>query len=146
MAKDPGVRRIGRRGSLALALLAATAAAAGCGQDANRATAGAVTARFLTAVGSGDGTVACEQLSPQTRAALEQQDQRECRAAVTQLRLEPGSVARVRVYVGNAMVELSSGEAEFLEQGSEGWRLSAVGCKPHDDAPDKHPYDCELND
>jgi hypothetical protein len=135
-----------RTGLLAIALLAAAAVSAGCGQDANSAAARSVTTRFLSAVGSGDGTVACEQLSAQTRVALEEQDQRECRAAVTQLRLDPGSVSRVRVYVGNAMVELSSGETEFLEQGSEGWRLSAVGCQPHGDRPVDHPYDCELND
>ena len=129
---------------LTFCLLATAIAGAGCGQDANAATARDVTARFLSAVGSGDGTVACEQLSPQTRAELEKEEQRECRAAVTGLRLQAGSVAHVRVYVGNAMVELSSGEAAFLEEGAEGWRLSAVGCVPHGGKPADHPYDCQL--
>jgi hypothetical protein len=100
----------------------------------------------MAAVESGDGEVACAQLSPQTRGQLEEQEQRQCREAVTELRLEAGSVARVRVYALNAMVELSSGEAEFLEQGAQGWRLSAVGCEPQAGKPADRPYDCQLED
>jgi hypothetical protein len=44
----------------------------------------------------------------------------------------------------NAMVELSSGETAFLDQGEEGWRLSAIGCKPEGGKPADRPYDCEL--
>jgi hypothetical protein len=64
--------------------------------------------------------------------------------AVTELELERGSVVRVHVYVLNAMVELSSGETAFLDEGEEGWRLSAVGCKPVGGKPADRPYDCEL--
>jgi hypothetical protein len=130
------------RACLAVALLAL--AAAGCGADDD--TASSVAQRFVAAAQGGDGDTACAQLTPDTRAALEDEEQRECRVAVTDLKLEPGSVSAVRVYVTNAVVELSSGEAEFLEKGAEGWRLSAVGCTPAKGRPKDQPYDCELED
>src|SRR3954467_9477533 len=103
--------------SAATALVVAGLAVAGGGQDANDATVRSVTSRFLQAVGSGDGNTACTQLSPQTRSQLEQTAGRECRSAVTGLKLDTGRVARAQIFVGNAIVELASGETEFLEQG-----------------------------
>jgi hypothetical protein len=41
-------------------------------------------------------------------------------------------------------VTLSSGETAFLDQGHEGWRLSAIGCEPENGKPADRPYDCEL--
>ena len=135
-----------RRIRLILLLIATVAAIAGCGGSANDAAVRGVAGRFLDGVGSGDGKTACAQLSPQTRAELEKSEQRQCSAAVTQLKLHPGRVARVDVYVLNAMVELTSGETEFLEEGSQGWRLTAVGCTPRAGEPVDQPYDCKLQD
>lgn len=129
-----------------LALLVVVAALAGCGGNANDDAVRGVTGRFLAAVGSGNGQAACAQLSPPTRAQLEKSEQRQCKAVVAQLRLHPGQVARVQVYVMNAMVELTSGETEFLEQGAQGWRLTAVGCTPRAGKPADQPYDCVLQD
>jgi hypothetical protein len=126
---------------LALAVLAS-----GCGRQDDRATVGEVTDTFFAAVGSGDGDKACDQLSPETRSALEQQEKSDCRDAVTKLDLSPGSVAHVDVDVVSAMVALSSGESAFLDQTNEGWRLSAVGCKPLGGERADGPYDCELED
>jgi hypothetical protein len=134
------------RGPAAIVLLAVAYGSAGCGGGANAAGVRAVAERFGAAVEAQDGERACSQLSPQTRAQLEKQEQRQCREAITGVRLEPGSVTRVQVYVLNAMVELSNGEAEFLEQGQEGWRLSAVGCTPQKGKPGDHPYDCQVED
>jgi hypothetical protein len=128
------------RACIALALLAM--AAAGCGADDD--TVRGVADRFVTAAGSGDGETACAQLTPDARATLEEEEQRECRVAVTELKLEPGEIDSVRVYAFNAIVELSSGEAAFLEKGAQGWRLSAVGCTPAKGRPKDQPYDCEL--
>jgi hypothetical protein len=127
-----------------VAMLGLVLATAGCGRAGDEATARTVTEDFFAAVQSGDGEQACTQLSPDTRAELEQQEQRPCRDAVTELKLEGGSIAHVQVYLLNAMVELSSGEAVFLDQGEEGWRLSAIGCKPQGGKPADRPYDCEL--
>ena len=136
--------RVRRRGPAAIVLLAIGFASAGCGGGADAAGVRAVAERFGAAVE--DGERACAQLSPQTRAQLEKQEQRQCREAITGVRLEPGTVTRVQVYVLNAIVELSNGEAEFLEQGKEGWRLSAVGCTPQKGKPRDHPYDCQAED
>ena len=129
---------------MVIAVLTAALALAGCGRDADVAATQAVTERFFSALQSGDGEQACAQLSPHTRSELESQEQRSCREAVTELQLEGGRVATVEVYVLNAKVDLSSGEAAFLDQGREGWRLSAVGCKAEDGKPADLPYDCEL--
>jgi len=127
-----------------MAVLGLVVATAGCGRTDDENTARTVTDDFLAAVDSGDGEQACTQLSPDTRAELEKQEQRPCREAVTDLGLEGGSVARVQVYALSAMVELSSGEAAFLDQGEQGWRLSAIGCEPVGGKPADRPYDCEL--
>ena len=118
-------------------------ALAGCGRAGDRADVRAVTDRFFAAVESGDGEQACEQLSPDTRAELESQEQRDCRDAITELQLDGGSVTGVDVFVLNAVVDLSSGEAAFLSDGKEGWRLSAIGCRDQG-KPSDRPYDCEL--
>jgi hypothetical protein len=117
----------------------------GCGPGSDKATARSVTDRFFAALGSGNGDEACAQLSPDTRSELESQESKPCREAITGLGLDSGSVASVNVYIVNAMVELSNGEAAFLDHGEEGWRLSAVGCKDQGKPADR-PYDCDLED
>jgi hypothetical protein len=132
-----------RRISLAIAALAVLLS--GCGPAADRTTARAVTDRFFAALASGDGEQACTQLSPDTRSELESQEKKPCREAITGVGLEGASVAHVDVNIVNAMVELSNGEAAYLDLGQEGWRLSAVGCKDQGKTAD-HPYDCEVQD
>jgi hypothetical protein len=141
-----GARVSRARRLAATVLLAIGVGSAGCGGGADAASVRAVSERFSAAIEAKDGQRACEQLSPQTRAQLEKQEQRQCREAITGVRLEPGSVTRVQVYVLNAMVELSNGDAEFLEEGQEGWRLSAAGCTPQKGKPRDHPYDCQVED
>ena len=132
-----------RLGALqALALLAG--AVGGCGRADDRDTVRAVTERFFAALEAGDGQAACAQLSTDTRAQLERQEQGECREAIAGLRLEAGSPTRVQVFVTNAKADLSSGETAFLDQGAQGWRLAAIGCTPRAGKPADHPYDCEL--
>jgi hypothetical protein len=131
---------------MAIVLLAIGCASTGCGGGTDVAEVRAVSESFWAAVEAQDGERACAQLSPQTRAQLEEQEQRQCREAITGVRLEPGSVTQVQVYMLNAIVELSNGEAEFLEQGKEGWRLSALGCTPQKDKPRDLPYDCQVED
>jgi hypothetical protein len=138
------VRVLRARGLTVIVLLGCVIG--GCGGGTDVAGVRAVSERFAAAVEAQDGDRACAQLSPQTRAQLEKQEQRQCREAITGVRLEAGSVTRVQVYVLNAMVELSNGEAEFLEQGKEGWRLSAVGCTPQKGKPRDLPYDCQVED
>jgi hypothetical protein len=116
---------------------------AACGRSGAREDVRAVTERFFAAVESGDGETACEQLSPDTRAELESQEQAACREAITKLQLEGGTVSSLDVFALNAVVELSSGEVAYVDDGEEGWRLSAIGCKPEEKPADR-PADCEL--
>jgi hypothetical protein len=44
----------------------------------------------------------------------------------------------------NAQAELDNGDSAFLSETQEGWRLSAVGCKPGAEPPSEAPMDCEL--
>jgi hypothetical protein len=118
---------------------------AGCARDGEQAAVRSVADTFFAALASGDGARACEQLSPDTRAELEKQEQSTCREAVTGLELDRGAVVRADVYVLSAIVELSNGQAAFLDQGREGWRIAAVGCKPSAKPADR-PFDCELED
>jgi ketosteroid isomerase-like protein len=128
---------------LTIALLSVLVA--GCAPSGDQATARAVTDRFFAAVASGDGDQACAQLSPDTRSELESQEKKPCREAITGLGLEGSAVQRVDVHLFNAMVALADGDAVFLDQGEQGWRLSAVGCKDAGKPADR-PYDCELED
>jgi len=132
-----------RRAS-AIGLLLLCLGAAGCGRSDDREHATAVAQRFFTAVGSGDGAAACEQLSVDTRKKLEQDERKPCREAIGELDIEPGVPARVHVFLTNAEAELDNGDRAFLSQTHQGWRLSAVGCKPGAEPPSEEPMDCAL--
>ena len=139
----PSVATHRRLGAVLLAAVAV--GTAGCARDGDQATVRSVAGTFFAALDAGDGARACEQLSSGTRAALESQEQSPCREAVTGLGLEGGSVVGANVYLLNADVELSNGESAFLDQGDEGWRISAVGCSSSDKPRDR-PFDCDLED
>jgi hypothetical protein len=129
---------------LAVVAVGAVLGVAGCGRGDDRAAVRAVTARFFAGLSSQEGRAACAQLSLSTRAQLQSQEQKACSKAVTALELQRGAVMRVEIYLRSAAVELSSGETAFLDQGKQGWRLSAVGCRPENGKPADRPYDCEL--
>jgi len=128
----------------ALAALAAAASLIGCGISDDRAQARAVVERFLDAVRAGDGEAACAQLGESTVRALETQSGQACERVITRLEHEGGAVTRTRVYITSAIVELRGGERAFLDRGPEGWRISAVGCRPQDGPPQAYPMACEA--
>ena len=129
---------------LTIGLLLLCLGATGCGRSGDQAQATEVTERFFAAVGSGDGATACAQLSTDTRKALEQDERKPCREAIGGLSIDPGSPTKVALYLTNAKADLDNGESAFLSLTAEGWRLSAVGCKPGDGPPADTPMDCEL--
>jgi hypothetical protein len=129
------------------AVLAAVVAAgclAGCGQGGSRAAVRGTTEGFFAALQRGNGGAACARLSADTVAQLISQEQEPCAQAVTSLKLRPGAVRRVQVYVTNAKVDLAGGASAFLQRTTNGWRLSAIGCRPAEGKPADFPYDCEL--
>jgi hypothetical protein len=123
--------------------LAAAFALTACGTADDRVQARGTVQRFLADLGRGDGAGACGQLSQDTIKQLIQQEQAACAKAVTGLKVTPGAVTRVQVFVTNAKVDLSNGASAYLDRSPDGWKLSAVGCRP-DAKPADHPYDCEL--
>jgi hypothetical protein len=119
-------------------------ALAGCGTADREHDAGAVTQRFHAALEDGDGQAACDALNEETASKLEQQEKKPCEEAILSLDLpKGGTVADTRVYVTSAFATLAEGGSDFLDEGPDGWRVSAAGCEPT--APSQ-PYDCELED
>jgi hypothetical protein len=117
-------------------------ALAGCGSADREEDAGAVAQRFHVALEKGDGQAACDQLSQETSSKLEQQEKKPCEEAILSLQLPKGGrVADTRVYITSAFTTLAEGGTDFLDEGPDGWRVSAAGCEPT--APSQ-PYDCEL--
>ncbi len=129
------------------ALLAAsvcTVALTACGVSDDRTQARDVAARFAAALADDDGAAACAQLSAATAEALAQEERAACAEAVTQLGLDLGTVAQVRVYVTNAEAIYASGERAYLDRSADGWRLSAAGCRFEHGKPRSRPATCEL--
>ena len=102
--------------------------------------AGETVARFATALDERDGRAACVELSADAREALESEEASECEEAILELDLTLGEVSAVEVADSAATVELSEGGSVYLDDTSEGWRISAVGCEPRPDEPD----DCDV--
>ena len=117
---------------------------AACGTAERERDAATVVERFHAALESGDGQAACQDLGEETVSRLEQQEQKPCEQAIVGLKLPKGGTAGFKaVDVGSAYVSLAHGSVDFLNEGPEGWKISAAGCRPT--APDQ-PYDCELED
>ena len=117
-------------------------ALAGCGTADREDDAAAVVTRFHAALQNRDGQAACAALNAETASKLESQEQKPCPRAVLSLELpKGGTVADTRVYVTSAFAQLAEGGTDFLDEGPDGWKVSAAGCKPS--APSQ-PYDCQL--
>jgi hypothetical protein len=117
-------------------------AATGCGASDRASDAVVVAERFHAAIAQEDGRAACAELSEETASRLEQQAGMPCEEAVLGLELpRDGTAAETGVYVTSAFVDLVAGGTTFLDEGAQGWVVSAAGCTPT--APNL-PYDCEL--
>ena len=129
------------KGALFACLLPALALAA-CGTGDRGSDVAAVAERFHAALERGHGRAACAELSPETASKLEQQEKKPCAEAILGVDLPKGvSVHETEVYERSAFASLGRDGAEFLDEGPDGWTISAAGCRPT--APDQ-PYECEL--
>src|SRR5215210_351721 len=116
----------------------------GCGTGERADDAAAVAEQFHAALESGDGKAACDELSEETASKLEQEEKKPCEEAILELEIpKGGTVAVSRVEMRSAYAGLAEGSADFLDEGPEGWTVSAAGCRAV--TPD-HPYECELED
>jgi hypothetical protein len=138
----PGIRR--RPRAAVVAMVTAAVGLAGCGQGGSRAEIRGTTDGFFAALQRGDGAAACARLSADTVAQLISEEQEPCAQAVTSLKLRPGAIRRIQVYMTNAKVDLAGGASAFLDRTANGWRLSAIGCRPAEGKPADLPFDCEL--
>jgi hypothetical protein len=130
-----------RPGAVAFACLLALAVA-GCGAGERGDDVAAVAERFHAALESGDGRAACDELNEETASKLEQQEKKPCEEAILGLELpKGGTVAVRRVEIRSAYAGLAEGSADFLDEGPEGWKVSAAGCRQ---TTPGHPYECEL--
>ena len=124
--------------------VACAALAAGCSTAGDRSEARAVVERFYHAVRADRGEDACVQLSTPAVEQLEQQTGKGCEEVVTRLDYVGGAIVDANVYVTGAKVDLRGGESAFLDKGSTGWRISAIGCRPEKGLPRDRPYACEV--
>jgi hypothetical protein len=132
---------VGRRALLTACLVALPLAA--CGTGGRERDAAAVAERFHAALERGDAQTACDQLSEETASKLEQQEGKPCEQAILTMKLPKGGSAAVRrVEVTSAYIGLAEGSADFLDEGPEGWKISAAGCEPGSSSD--QPYDCEV--
>lgn len=132
---------MGRRPLLAVLLVALPLTACGTGERGRDAAA--VSEAFHAALAQGNGQKACDQLSEETASKLEQQEGKPCEEAILTLELPKGGTAAIRrVEITSAYIGLAEGTADFLDEGPEGWKISAAGCEPT--ASSDQPYDCEV--
>jgi uncharacterized protein YceK len=124
---------------LLLPLALAALLAAGCGTSTDRDQASAAARTLYAAVERHDGATACAQMSPSLRAQLVDDEQKPCAKAVTGLDLHGSAPDVVRVYADAAEVRFADGDTVFLGATAEGWRVEALGCRPHGAGP----YECE---
>jgi hypothetical protein len=115
---------------------------AGCGTGEREDDVAAVAESFHAALEKGDGQAACGELNEETASKLEQQEKKPCEEAILGLDLpKGGTVALRRVELRSGYAGLAEGSADFLDEGPEGWKVSAAGCRQ---VTPEHPYECEL--
>jgi hypothetical protein len=100
-------------------------------------TVAAVADRFAGAVARHDGATACALLTDDARHDTETFG-RDCPTQLAGLP-DPGAVQQVEIWGDTAQVRLDD-DTLFLLQFPDGWRVSAAGCAPQEDAP----YRCEV--
>ena len=111
-------------------------ALSGCGTSGDREQAERATLRFYAAVAARDRPAACAELSSSIRPC----------PSVAGLDLHGGRVVRARVYITNALVELSGGDKVFLGREPGGWKIDAAGCNFAEGKPADRPASCEVED
>ena len=124
-----------------LLALAAVLVVAGCGGSGRNDDVEAAVERFNRAFESRDAQAACDELTEGAQSGLEKSEKKPCEQAILGQELSPSPVTRVEVHVTSAIADLEGGGSVFLDDTAQGWKISALGCRPQ--AGDQ-PYDCEL--
>ena len=132
------------RRSLVLLVALIALPASGCGTADDRDQARATVERFYDAVRHDDADAACAQLGESLLEQVESQTQQSCPGVITRFEYDGEAIVKVEVYATNAKVDLRSGESAFLSRESDGWKLSAIGCKAEKGKPADRPFECEA--
>jgi hypothetical protein len=128
------------RSWIALTVCAGAMSLAGCSSSQTSAVA-TVAEDFYSALHEGDGTAACEALSPDARTELEQNSGKKCPEAILDERLpEPDAESHARVY-GTMAIVSAGADTLFLSRFRHGWLVTAAGCQPTSQA---EQYDCTV--
>jgi hypothetical protein len=127
-----------------LLVACAITALAGCGASDRKPDAAGVAERFQAALEKHDGAAACAELSDETKSKLEQQEKSPCEQSIFRIQLPEGGIAdKTSVYITSASVDLTTGGTTFLDEGPDGWKISAAGCEL---TTADQPLQCELED
>ena len=129
------------RARAATAALLAALLLGGCGTAADQDQARGAAERLYAAAQAGDGEAACRELSEDARLELESQEEAPCPEAILELSLQGERAGRVEVFSNEAAVHLADGDTVFLDETTDGWRVSALGCTGQ--TPDT-PAECEA--
>jgi hypothetical protein len=124
-----------------VAVMAIGVTLGGCGAT-DPGGAADVAERLYAAYADEDGAAACATLTADTREQLVKDDRKPCERAVLSLKLSGGRAVGTSAFITEAKVDLDGGDSVFVEETSEGWLVSAAGCKPVHDQ--EAPYDCEV--
>jgi hypothetical protein len=123
-----------------IVLVAVSLAAGGCGSQAadsvsNRAD------HFYAAIKAEDAASACDDLAPEAREALEEQEGKPCDDVILDQSL-PDAVQHgtSKVYGSMAQVVYQD-ETVFLSRYDGRWLVTAVGCPP---VSDDRPHECTI--
>jgi|tagenome__1003787_1003787.scaffolds.fasta_scaffold20983840_2 hypothetical protein len=111
---------------------------AGCSSSADQS-AGASAEQLLSSAAQGDGTRACEVLSPSTRSELEQSSGKPCAQAILEEDLPSGGLEKVEVFETMAIVHIGT-QTVFLSRFDSRWLVIAAACT----AVAGRPYDCAI--
>jgi len=93
---------------------------AGCSSSADQS-AGASAEQLLSSAAQGDGTRACEVLSPSTRSELEQSSGKPCAQAILEEDLPSGGLEKVEVFETMAIVHTEPRRCSFPGSTLGGW-------------------------
>jgi hypothetical protein len=121
------------------ALCAAAWLTTGCSGQARTQDVRSAADSFLTALSNSDWTSACDALLPKTREQLESMTGSDCSEALQSLNLQPAQTDAVEIW-GDQALARTNGDALFLTELDDGWRIRAAGCQTRGE----QPAECEL--
>lgn len=124
---------------LALAVLAAGGAVAGCTSSTERSQVQSVATEFVTAVQDRDGQQACALLTSEAEKSVSGATDVPCETAVLAIEEDGSQLHGTQIWGDAAQVKLGT-DTVFLRRLAAGWLVQAAGCRSRPGAS----YDCDI--